>query len=144
MDSITLKNEQALRDWVEAWLPTLHPAQVVLLNGPMGVGKTRLVREVCDFLGAESPSSPSFAIHNEYSTSKGEVDHLDLYRIESDGDLESTGFWDLFEKERGLIFVEWAEKLGTVRFSKRWSVVSLTLGFLDSETSRRLTLEVIQ
>lgn len=144
MNTAQIKNESALKDWISGWLPTRKPAQVVLLNGPMGVGKTRLVRFVCEILGAEAPSSPSFSIHNEYSTPEGVVDHLDLYRVESESDLESTGFWDLFEKPEGLIFVEWAERLGDARFSKRWAVVSLDLEFGKEDGSRSLTIKEVR
>ncbi len=140
MTTLHLENQKAFRQWVSEWLPTLKPAQVVLLYGPMGVGKTQFVRWACEELGVESSSSPSFSIHNEYFRPEGVIDHLDLYRITDESDLESTGFWDLFEKPKGLIFVEWAERLGLARFSNRWSVVSVTLGFGNSETSRTLTL----
>ena len=72
------------------------------------------------------------------------VDHLDLYRVENESDLESTGFWDLFEKEEGLIFVEWAERLGKAGLSRRWSVTSVHLDFHEDEGQRSLQLEEVQ
>jgi tRNA threonylcarbamoyladenosine biosynthesis protein TsaE len=140
----TVKDEAELKVFLQSWLKTISKAQIVLLNGPMGAGKTRFVQLACQLLGAKETSSPSFAIHNEYKVANGCVDHLDLYRIEGEEDLESTGFWDLFEKSEGLIFIEWAEKLGSATFSKKWGVQSVLIEF-DGEqpsTCRKLTVEV--
>lgn len=139
-----IANEKELRNWISEWLPNRAAAQVVLLNGPMGVGKTRFVQLVCDLLNAEASSSPSFAIHNEYGLPEGEtIDHLDLYRVESDSDLESTGFWDLFEKNQGMIFIEWAERLGDhPRFSKRWKVTTIDLKYSNSDSQTERVISV--
>ena len=74
--------------------------QIVLLVGPLGSGKTQSVRFIVKHLQGEDICSPSFSIHNTYETKRGDVEHIDLYRLEDEGDIESTGFWDLFEKEK--------------------------------------------
>ena len=106
---------------------------LVLLDGPMGAGKTQLTRFLLDCMngvaGIQSPvTSPSFAIHNHYDTEKGAVEHVDLYRIDNKDDLESTGFWDLFQ-ENGVVIIEWSDRLkdwGVFEFLPRnWPTVKL-------------------
>ena len=105
---------------------------VLLLSGPMGVGKTELVRALVSDLHGENISSPSFAIHNNYSTGDVSIDHLDLFRIESEDDLESTGFWDLFDQSQGLIILEWSEKLDERLIPRQWKKLKANLAFKDS------------
>lgn len=83
---------------------------LVLLDGPMGAGKTQFTKFLLEAIGSSDTVSPSFAIHNAYATARGDVHHFDLFRLESADDLESTGFWDLFEGEAWIV-IEWAEKL---------------------------------
>jgi tRNA threonylcarbamoyladenosine biosynthesis protein TsaE len=113
--------------------------RLVLLDGPMGAGKTQLVREVVEVLGGAAVMSPTFAIHNRYETRLGPVDHVDLYRLESDAELENTGFWDLFARDEGLIFVEWAAKLPDGAWPRGWPVMRLNIE-ARADGSREITL----
>lgn len=93
-----------------------HRRLLVLLDGPMGAGKTQFTKFLIEALGGgDEANSPSFAIHNRYESIQGRgvgpVDHLDLFRLESEEDLESTGFWDFFREKQGIVIVEWAERL---------------------------------
>jgi tRNA threonylcarbamoyladenosine biosynthesis protein TsaE len=85
--------------------------QVILLCGEMGSGKTTAVAELVRFLGGANANSPTYAIHQSYKTKWGPVDHIDLYRVKNEADLDSTGFWDLFLEEKGLILIEWGDKI---------------------------------
>lgn len=84
---------------------------LILLDGPMGAGKTQFTRFLLEALGSSDVSSPSFAIHNHYDTAKATVEHVDLYRIDNSDDLESTGFWDLMAEAEGIVLVEWSDRL---------------------------------
>jgi tRNA threonylcarbamoyladenosine biosynthesis protein TsaE len=84
---------------------------LLLLDGPMGAGKTQFTRFFVAALGGEESSSPSFAIHHNYAVSGVSVEHFDLFRLDSSDDLESTGFWDFFRLKQGILVVEWAERL---------------------------------
>ncbi len=89
----------------------LNSGDIVLLSGELGAGKTTFVQGVCLGLGVENDSyvrSPTFTLMNEY---KGRVSvrHIDLYRIDSSYDFESTGIFDpAFD---GVTLIEWAEKM---------------------------------
>jgi len=72
-----------------------------------------------------------------------EVHHLDLYRLESEDDLESTGFWDLFTLKHGFIAIEWAERLNANFLPKDWPTYQVKIGFHQDETQRTLAITKI-
>ncbi len=119
----------------------LEDKTVVLLEGPMGVGKTQWVTFLLQGLGYEDACSPSFSIHNSYELPNGRiVDHLDLYRLENDEDLETTGFWDLFSRPHGLILIEWGDRLHKEFIPIDWSVFCLNLQRTGVAEQRRMVL----
>ena len=78
--------------------------------GEMGVGKTTLIKNICENLGVDDEmSSPTFSIINVYSTAANhEIYHFDLYRIKSKNELLDLGVEDYLDSgERCLI--EWPE-----------------------------------
>ncbi len=115
-----------LYQFAETVATRLTRRQVLLLNGPMGAGKTQFTKYLVSILGGDETVSPSFAIHNQYTTKAGLVDHVDLFRLENDDELESTGFWDLFSSPMGCIVIEWAERLHSDLLPRTWSCLELT------------------
>ena len=83
----------------------------VALYGDLGVGKTAFVR---GFASIVSPSaqvrSPTFALVNEYRSRVLPLFHFDMYRIDSEDDLISIGFYDYLDRH-GVCLVEWSEKI---------------------------------
>ena len=57
--------------------------KIVAIEGKMGAGKTTLIKSFCDALGvAETMSSPTFSLVNEYTDAEGDsIFHFDFYRI---------------------------------------------------------------
>ena len=86
---------------------------ILILDGEMGAGKTQFCRYLMQALGVGDleVASPSFSIHNTYESKIGSIEHIDLYRIINEDDLESTGFWDLFVEKPRLVVIEWGERL---------------------------------
>lgn len=93
----------------------LNRGDVVLLLGHLGMGKTVFARGVAAGLGVpeEAVHSPTFTLINRY---RGRllVHHIDLFRIESDADLEELGLEEVLGGA-GVAVVEWAERLGPYR-----------------------------
>jgi tRNA threonylcarbamoyladenosine biosynthesis protein TsaE len=137
------KNKKEARAWARSFAAELRRPCVVLLSGELGAGKTQLVRWFLEDLGVDDVQSPTFAIHQAYPSSAGDVDHVDLYRLQSDSDLESSGFWDLFEGDRGLVFVEWADRLPETVWPAGWKKIFVSLAKSDSgEESRVVRVRV--
>ena len=80
--------------------------------GKMGVGKTTLIKALCDQLGVkEVVCSPTFAIINEYTTGEGEpVYHFDFYRLKSAEEAYDIGYEEYFYSGM-YCFTEWTEKI---------------------------------
>ena len=92
-----------------------------LLVGPVGSGKTESLKQIYDLYGFKDAASPSFAIHHQSRNQSGQIlDHVDLYRIKDQDDLESTGFWDLFQSQASWIFVEWADLISLEAWPANW------------------------
>ncbi len=92
----------------------VHPGDVVLLQGDLGAGKTRFVRGLCQGLGMSElweVDSPTYTVVNHYDVADG-VDHIDLYRLTSEGELDEIGFDDML-RSASIVIVEWPERLGS-------------------------------
>ena len=87
----------------------LENGDFVALYGDLGAGKTAFVRGIAKVLvpGADV-CSPTYTIVNEYDNGKNRLCHFDMYRIESEDDLESIGFYDY---QDCVIAAEWCEKI---------------------------------
>lgn len=139
----TLNSPEELEAFVAELEKHFDRRTVVLLEGEVGSGKTETVKALARRRGWREVSSPSFAIHQQYRAADGtHADHLDLYRLESEEDLESTGFWDLFAEDEGLILIEWADRLNADFLPPNWKKLRLRYR-KDVGTVRHLTLERI-
>lgn len=106
----------------------LVPPVVVLLAGDLGAGKTTFAKGLVAGLGAaaeEEVTSPTFTLVQEYGPQqqKGKEDalrvyHVDLYRIDTEREMETLGLEDLMA-ERAVVIVEWGQKLGS-SFENPW------------------------
>lgn len=115
------------------------PGDCLLLEGPVGVGKTHFARHLIWSLmrSPEDVPSPTFTLVQTYSTSAGELWHADLYRLTSLDELEELGLAEAFEND--ICLVEWPDLLGPLTPAK-----ALTLRFESdplSEESRQITLD---
>lgn len=125
--------QKVLLNW-QGWL--LKEPCVVLLSGALGVGKTELVKQFCLLNGVTDVASPSYSIHHHYRKGSIDIDHFDLYRIESDQDLESTGFWDLLNQSQGWVFIEWPERLKESEIPKLRGLYKVELSLLEDQSRR--------
>ncbi len=90
----------------------LSPPLIVLLRGDLGAGKTTLVKGIAEGFGAaraEDVTSPTFTLIHEYRGPRASLYHIDLYRIDTERDLETLGLDDLLAPNR-ILLIEWGEK----------------------------------
>ena len=94
----------------------IRGGETIALYGPLGAGKTALVRGIAQGLGGSptAVSSPTFVVIREYDQGRLPLAHVDLYRIRSPRELESTGLIEYFSGQT-VTAIEWADKgLGTL------------------------------
>ncbi|MEJ7737633.1 MAG: tRNA (adenosine(37)-N6)-threonylcarbamoyltransferase complex ATPase subunit type 1 TsaE [Chitinophagaceae bacterium] len=82
---------------------------VIAFHGLMGSGKTTFIRAMCQVLGVkDAVSSPTYSIINEYKGSRGNILHIDLYRLKNNEELMRAGVEDSLYSGN-LCLVEWPE-----------------------------------
>jgi tRNA threonylcarbamoyladenosine biosynthesis protein TsaE len=118
----------------------LRPGDVVVIQGPLGAGKTAFVRGLAEGLGLDPRAvhSPSFAILTEYGPSAAGVRlvHVDLYRIDDPAEIDDLGLTDHLAGGR-VMAVEWGERLPR---RLRDGAVGVVLEDLGGDR-RRITIE---
>ncbi len=118
----------------------LRNAHLVLLRGDLGAGKTTLVKGIAEGFGAaeaDDVTSPTFTLIHEYHGPDRAVFHIDLYRLEKPGELDSLGLEDLMHEERNLLLIEWGEKFPRILQQKDAEIVIRRVG--HDERKVRLT-----
>jgi len=96
---------QKIRNWAK-------DIKVWLFYGDMGVGKTTLIKAICNTWGVgDTVSSPTFALVNEYQNAEGQTFyHFDFYRINEEEEAWNIGTEDYFYSGN-YCFVEWPERI---------------------------------
>lgn len=115
----------------------LSPGSVVALRGDMGMGKTQLVRGIVSAFGdANQVSSPTFAIVHQYHTNPV-IYHFDMYRVFSEDDLYSTGFYEYLDG-CSILLIEWSENIEDLLPD---GTIFVTIDRID-DTVRKITVEM--
>ena len=111
--------------------------KIFILYGDLGSGKTTLIKTLLQRLDVQHVNSPTFSIiNNYYSSTNGEIYHVDGYRIENEDEVENLGFQDIIDEDC-LCFIEWPEKF--LNFLPK-NYVEIKIKVLD--TQRIITLSL--
>src|SRR4029077_11913345 len=115
----------------------LRGGETIALYGPLGAGKTALVRGIAQGLGASptTVTSPTFVVIHEYDQGRLPLAHVDLYRIRTPRELESTGLIEYFSGQT-VTAIEWAEKGRAVLPQDRIDIT------LNHRTTRSRSIQV--
>lgn len=115
---------------------------MVALIGPLGAGKTVFVKGLAEGLGIDSRlvASPTFVIASQYPGAARPFAHVDLYRVESEVELEAAGFVDLLAPG-AVVAVEWADRLPDALPSDRLEVKIGRAAARDADSERVRSLE---
>lgn len=116
----------------------LTPPKVVLVRGDLGAGKTTLVKGIADGFQAASAdevTSPTFTLIHEYRGPRASLFHIDLYRIDTQKELDTLALDDLLSSD-SILLIEWGEKFA--RFERERDVEIALERISDQE--RRVVL----
>lgn len=107
---LNLPDEAATTAFAARLARNLQPGLVVYLRGPLGAGKTTLVRAVLQTLGyAGRVKSPTYTLIEPYEVAGLHLRHFDLYRFRGAAEWEDSGFRDEFDGHN-ICLVEWPEQ----------------------------------
>ncbi|PYX74043.1 MAG: tRNA (adenosine(37)-N6)-threonylcarbamoyltransferase complex ATPase subunit type 1 TsaE [Acidobacteria bacterium] len=118
---------------------TLAPPKLVVLRGELGSGKTTLVKGIAEAFHAaseEDVTSPTFTLVHEYRSPRVNVYHIDLYRVDTQRELETLGLDDLIA-ENSVLLIEWGEKFPRFERERDVEIVLERVG--ESERRIRIT-----
>ena len=122
--SLDKPNLDELKHFAEQLASETQGNQLLLLIGDLGSGKTQFSRYFISALGGQDIMSPSFAIENQYKLEDKSLHHFDLYRLEDDGEVESSGLWDSF-LPGDVVLVEWADRIDFKHWPVDWNILKL-------------------
>lgn len=115
--------------------PLLKEGDLLLLTGAIGAGKTTFIQFLAKYLGVkENVTSPSFVLHTIYESEKVPLSHVDLYRLNSNSEVENLGFEDFYDTS--ITVVEWADRYSC--FLPPYLRLDFEYG--DNENERILTI----
>ncbi len=117
----------------------LKGGEVIGICGPLGSGKTHLIKGIAAGAGAKDHRhiySPTFVIVNEYA-GRLDIFHVDAYRLNSIAEFEMLGFDD-FCYPRSVVLIEWADKIESALGAIDYIWIEL---FHAGETKRKIHIE---
>jgi tRNA threonylcarbamoyladenosine biosynthesis protein TsaE len=118
----------------------LQPGDVVLLFGQIGVGKTALTKGIAQGLNVSTAvQSPTFTLVVEHQGEDASgtpitLYHLDLYRIDDVGEIDTFGHEEYLDDPNGIVVIEWPERLGAIIPEEH---LLITIDYL-ADTKRKL------
>lgn len=108
----------------ESFAQKLKGGEVLALYGDLGSGKTTFVQGLAKGLGIEKQIiSPTFIIMRTYAFGNKMLYHVDLYRIESENDVEGIGLRELMNDPANIVLIEWPEKIENLLPENRIDIV---------------------
>ena len=112
MKEILINSLSELPNVAEQVLSEIENKKILAFYGEMGVGKTTLIKAMCEVMGVnEVVSSPTFSLVNEYHAENGEIiNHFDFYRINKMEEVYDFGYEEYFYSGN-YCFIEWPEKI---------------------------------
>ena len=118
----------------------LRPGTVLAYRGDLGAGKTAFTRGLARGLGAaDTVTSPTYTIVNEYLSGRIPLFHFDMYRL-SDADALWDIGWEDYLDRGGICAVEWSENVADAMTDA--IIISLEKLSVSWETSRWLTMDM--
>lgn len=124
------------------WGALLVPGDCVALCGDLGAGKTTFVQGLFAGLGGDSRyqvTSPTYTLLHEYPIKKGDLIHLDLYRLQNFAEVEDLDLNAALD-QKGILVIEWGDKFPELAEMMTYKIVFAEL----AENQRKITITKIR
>ena len=133
---ISLADEAATNRFAAVMAALLRPGDTILLQGPIGAGKSAFARGVirARLNRMEDVPSPTFTLVQTYGAPDGDIWHCDLYRLTDPSEVLELGLDDAFQT--AICLIEWPDRLGP-----HTPQDALTLTFAARATDHVLTFD---
>ena len=118
----------------------LMGGEILLLDGPLGAGKTVFTKGIAFALGLDTDevTSPSFTLVNHHKEGRLPLYHIDLYRLNTGATAaHAVDLDELLTDERAVVIIEWAERMGRYPLPATTWRVSITG---DGDDPRRISI----
>lgn len=116
----------------------LRRGEMIILRGDLGAGKTTLVKGIAEGFRAalqEDVTSPTFTLVHEYRGPAVTLFHIDLYRIDTERELNTLGIDDLRSEPGSILLVEWGDKFDSIKGNSDGAIAIERIG----ELARKIT-----
>ena len=133
---ISLADEAATNRFAAAMAALLRPGDTILLQGPIGAGKSAFARGVirARLNRMEDVPSPTFTLVQTYDAPDGDIWHCDLYRLTDASEVLELGLDEAFQT--AICLIEWPDRLG-----HDTPLDALTLTFVARATDHLVTFD---
>lgn len=139
--SLTLTTEADTAALGQRIARLVRSGDTVTLAGALGAGKTVFARALIrHFLPGEEVPSPTFTLVQTYETKRFPIWHVDLYRLKAAGEVRELGLDEALE--RGVLLIEWPDRMGPSLPSDRLDVI-LEGGGEEGEENDERTAKII-
>ena len=120
----------------------IEQGTILLLNGELGSGKTQFVRFLADHLRVQDMvGSPTFLILNIYESGRNlTIYHFDFYRVTDIDELEQIGFFEILNKKKNLIIIEWANRYRDLFLNEKNRTIDIYFNFIKDNINLRAIL----
>jgi tRNA threonylcarbamoyladenosine biosynthesis protein TsaE len=126
----------------EQIIPLLKKYSIFTFTGPLGAGKTTLIRSILSQCGILGPvTSPTFGYVNSYQAADGTIyNHFDLYRISMVDEFVMLGFDEYFAKQNSVSFIEWPEVIKSLLENSdfRAKICNIKIDYISDDIESRL------
>ncbi len=131
-----LRSPEDTQAFAESLAPHLTAGDIILLEGPIGAGKTHFARSLIQSLLSEPEDipSPTFTIVQVYDGPDCEIWHSDLYRLSHPDEAIELGLEEAFET--AICLIEWPDRLGDMTPSSALKITFAVAGEVESRTAR--------
>ena len=117
-------------------IPLLKCNNIFAFRGPLGAGKTTMIKEFCSQLGVgDMVTSPTFTYVNIYDGGSAKIYHFDLYRLSVIDEFFQLGFDEYLSEKDAICVIEWPEVIGPLLAELR--VCTVQLGYVEDDESKR-------